>query len=62
MGKQKFIVLQENCKSEYLQLYTIFKYLYGFLRLRSMLGTRFVMLALSEASERLNKLTILFIA
>ena len=55
MGKQKFIVLQENCKSEYLQLYTIFKYLYGFLRLRSMLGTRFVMLALSEASERLNK-------
>ena len=29
----------------------IFKYLYGLLRLRSMLRTRFAMLALSKASE-----------
>ena len=37
------------------KLYKICKYLYGLLRLRSMLRPRFVMLALSKASERLNK-------
>ena len=44
------------------RLYTICKYLNRLLRLRSMLRTRFVMLVLSKAQERLNKQRILFIA
>ena len=49
MGKQNLIILEENCASD------SFQALYGLLRLRSMLRTRFVMLPLSKTSERLNK-------
>ena len=59
---QNLIISEEDCSPTVFKLYTTCKYLYVLLRLRSMLRTRFVMLALSKASERLNKYNILFVA
>ena len=63
MGNQNLMILEKKIvRRTVFKLYTICKYVYGLLRLRSMLRTRFVMLALSKASQRLNKWKILFIA
>ena len=53
MGKQNLIILEENCTSDSFQ--ALHNLQYGLLRVRIMLRTRSVMLALSKALELLNK-------
>ena len=54
MGKQNLIILDENCTSGSFQALHNLKTLIWSFKARAMLRTRFVMLALSKASERLN--------